>query len=132
MTIVQVVQDERVIALESNFQGIVQTEHAVSDDAVVRLDAARAQRWTKQLAHGGVVCWVLSCEDVAAGDAFVEGGFEEDAAFADGGVDVSKGFDGVCCRLTGGEAGNFSYKISIHSDTKLLVNGTYRISSASR
>lgn len=50
----------------------------------------------------------MRCEDVPAGDAFVEGGFEESAAFADGGVDVSKGFDGVGCCLTGGEAGDFS------------------------
>ena len=132
MAIVQVVQDECVIALESNFQGVVQAQHAVQDDTLVRLNAARAQRWTEKLAHGSVVCWILSCEDVSAGDASVEGRFEEDAAFVDGGVDVAKGFDGVRRSLTRSEAGNFPYKISIDSGIKILVDGTYRISSASR
>lgn len=52
MAVVQVVQDERITELESNFQGIVQAQHTITDDSLVRLDAARAQRWTEQLAHG--------------------------------------------------------------------------------
>lgn len=132
MAIVQVVQNKCVTALESSFQGVVQTEHTITNDSLVRLHAARAQRWTEKLAHGGVVCWILSCEDVPAGDSFIEGRFEEDAAFADRSVDIAKGFDGVRRCLTRSEAGNFSYKISIDSGIKILVYGTYRISSASR
>lgn len=51
---------------------------------------------------------ILCCKDVPARNAPVERGLEEDAAFADRGVDVAEGFDGVGCRLAGGEAGDLS------------------------
>lgn len=116
MAIVQVVQDKRVIELDFGFQDLVQVRDAVPDDRVVLLDAARAQRWAEQFAHGGMVCRILCREDVSAGNTLVEWGLEEDAAFADGGVDVAEGFHGVGCCLARSEAGNFACKVSIQTE----------------
>lgn len=88
----------------------MQSRDTVPNNALMRLHTARTQGWTEQLPHSGVVGGVLGCEDIPTRNSPVEWGLEEDVAFADGGVDVAHGFDGVGSCLAGGKAGDFSFQ----------------------